>query len=269
MRDITLAEARVYDSDNTPLSEALKGTTDPKPYITVYTDEDVRMNFNGRDVYLAGRETALVIEIAVAGLTKLEGGEISADATIPASDAGFELAVDIVEAQALKALFGDPRNEWAQLLNASILRILRMPSTRGASGTQGARWAARQVIIRLDPVADPPAGVVVAADHPLRRFIALARADANAKLGGAANLVEMVVGQARDYSSWEEAQGWLGIGRDGVEAIGLAPLVLTLPTDLNEGPELEEATPEGKPIQTFMPDGTEVPDYWPKPGLDN
>jgi hypothetical protein len=48
LRERTLAERRVFDSDNTPLADALAHEPEQaKPYITVYTDEDTRLGVAG------------------------------------------------------------------------------------------------------------------------------------------------------------------------------------------------------------------------------
>jgi hypothetical protein len=67
LRERTLAERRVFDSDNTPLADALAQEPEQaKPYITVYTDEDIRPGVSGRDIYAAERNLSLVLEIGAA-----------------------------------------------------------------------------------------------------------------------------------------------------------------------------------------------------------
>ena len=266
LRNITLAEARVYDSDNTALNEAVTAANKPLPYITVYTDDDIRSGFSGKDVYTPARELAVVLEIAVASPVKIEGETDPSDITIPATDSGLELGVDVLEAQAIGALLGNPLNKWGELFRDLVVTISRIPTTRGASGAQGARWAARQVIIRLDPIADLPPGVPVPTEHIYRRFIALARSDTAAKMVGAAGVIEAALTRAGGVGpTWEQAQSWMSVSHEGIEGIGLAPL-LDEPQDRNEGPELTETNLDSQ-VWT-LPSGEEIPDFWPKPGVE-
>ena len=94
LRERTLAEGRVFDSDNTPLADALAQEPEQaKPYITVYTDEDTRPGVSGRDIYAAERNLSLVLEIGAASAVVTEKDGVILQ--IPATDAGLELAVDI------------------------------------------------------------------------------------------------------------------------------------------------------------------------------
>ena len=114
LRGRTWASDRVFDSDNTPLSQALTLNEAAKPYIVVYTDSDSRPG-EGTDLYASERELALVLEIGVA--SKIKDGEVGDEKlNIPQTDEGMEIALDMVEHQALAALFGDPQNDWAELL---------------------------------------------------------------------------------------------------------------------------------------------------------
>lgn len=266
LRGITLAEMRVYDSDNTPLNEAIVGANKPLPYITVYTDEDIRSGFSGKDVYTPARELALVLEIAAASQIKIEGETDSGDVAIPATDSGLELGIDVLESQAIAALLGNPQNKWGELFRDLVVSIARIPTTRGASGAQGARWAARQITFRLDVIADLPPGVPVPAAHIYRKFVALARSDTAAKMVGAAGVIEAALTRPGGVGpTWEQAQSWMSVTHDAIDAIGLAPL-LNEPQDRNEGPELTEANPD--PQVWTLPSGEEIPDYWPKPGVE-
>jgi hypothetical protein len=263
LRNMTIAAARVYDSDNTPLNDALRGKTDPLPYITVYTDDDVRQDFAGKDIFQAKRELGITIEIGVMGPVKIDNPEPGEpDIVIPATDASFDLSLDILETQVLGTLLANPRNAWGELFRSIVDKVNRAPSTRGASAAQGARWAARQIVLRVDTIQDVPPGVVVPPAHPVRRFIALARADAKAQLAGSAAIIEATLTQDA-APTWEQAQSWLGLTREGLDAIGIAPL---LPDDVTEGPELEEAQPQDIVPSAEgwkLPNGTIVPDFWP------
>jgi hypothetical protein len=151
LRERTLAESRVFDSDNTPLADALAQEPEQaRPYITVYTDEDTRPAISGRDIYAAERNLSLVLEIGAASavVMKRDDGSNEIALQIPATDAGLELSVDIVESQALAALIGHPQSRWGELFRRLVLRIERVQGQRGGSAERGSRWAARQIIER-------------------------------------------------------------------------------------------------------------------------
>jgi hypothetical protein len=223
LRERTLAERRVFDSDNTPLAEALAQEPEQaKPYITVYTDEDTRPGVSGRDIYAAERNLSLVLEIGAASavVMKRDDGSDEIALQIPATDAGLELSVDIVESQALAALVGDPQSRWGELFRR-VLRIERVQGQRGGSAERGSRWAARQIILICDVIADAPPG----APEPavVRDFLAAARA-APRELGlaGAAEIIERALDSATALT-WRQAQAWLGLTEKEVRGIGVAP----------------------------------------------
>jgi hypothetical protein len=233
LRERTLAERRVFDSDNTPLADALAQEPEQaKPYITVYTDEDSRPGVSGRDIYAAERNLSLVLEIGAASAVVTERDGVILQ--IPATDAGLELSVDIVESQALAALVGDPQSRWGELFRRLVLRIERVQGQRGGSAERGSRWAARQIILTCDVIADTPPGVPQPA--VVRDFLAAARA-APPELGlaGAAEIIERALDPSAALS-WRQAQAWLGLTEQGVRATGVAP-----PLDVDEEAEMTQA----------------------------
>jgi hypothetical protein len=238
LRERTLAEGRVFDSDNTPLAEALiREPEEAKPYITVYTDEDTRPGVSGRDIYAAERNLSLVLEIGAA--SAVVTGKDGVILQIPATDAGLELSVDIVESQALAALVGDPESRWGELFRRMVLRIERVQGQRGGSAEHGSRWAARQIILICDVIADAPPGVPQPA--VVRDFLAAARA-APSELGlaGAAEIIERALDPTMALT-WRQAQAWLGLTEQGVRATGIAPpLGVEEDVPLGEGEEVEE-----------------------------
>jgi hypothetical protein len=227
LRGQTWADKRVFDSDNTPLSQALMLNAAAKPYIVVYTDADNRADQNGTDIYGMRRELNLVLEIGVA--SKVEGSTGGDQIKIPLTDEGMELALDMVEDQALAALFGDPQNDWAELLKGFILRIERLTGQRGASSDRDRRWAARQIGIVCDVISDLPPGVPVPHDHPMYRFIETSKKHPEADMDHAAEICAALANREA-APDWERVQAMLGVRRIGLRAIGLAPLSSELPT---------------------------------------
>lgn len=252
LRGKTWAHDMVFDSSNTPMVEALKDATKPIPYITIYTDTDNRNNPSGDDVYNIDRQLGLVVEISVAsGVRETSNGF---EIVLPHTDAAMELVIDMVETQVFRILFGDPRDEWGELLKRMTNNVVRVPTLRGGRGGAGIRFAARQCIFVLDTIDDTPAGIVLDDDHVIKQFIAKAQAlPADDDLHHAADIISSML-DTEPYASWEQAQAWLGLTRRGIIATGTAPLrellpgttpepdgaLVVRPAPDREGPLLEE-----------------------------
>jgi hypothetical protein len=214
----TWAEDRVYDSDNTPLAQALQGET--KPYIVVYTDEDVRANV-GKEFYNADRTLTLVIEMGVATAIDTEQGGVRIQ--IPATDESFEFAIDMIESQVLGIIWGSTSSQWAEILRRIVMAFGNAPSRRGGSATAGTRWAARQLTLPCSVLNDQPPGVPVPEGHPIRDFIVLAQQED--KMSTTATLLAAML-DSFEAPDWRQAQAWLGLTEEGVRALGIAPVVL-------------------------------------------
>lgn len=241
LRGKTLAEDRVYDSDNTPLADAIQQET--KPYITIYTDEDIHQDVEGRDLYQSSRSLNLVLEIGVATGVEIAGQ--TQKFRIPPTDEGMELIVDLVESQALAALIGDPLDKWGEILRRIILKIYRVPSQRGGSAQGGTRWAARQVVLVCDIVSDPPPGVRLKTTHPVHDFILLAKG--NAATASAAELIEAILNHDENQP-WRQTQAWLGLTKLGVKSMGIAPI-----TDDEYAPKITGIDlPYGVPEEIYL-----------------
>jgi hypothetical protein len=226
LRGQTWADKRVFDSDNTPLSQALMLNESAKPYIVVFTDADNYIDQNGTDLYGMRREMNLVLEIGVA--SKVVGKTGGEEIKIPLTDEGMELALDMVESQALAALFGDPKNDWAELLKELVLRVERLTGQRGASSDRDHRWAARQLGIVCDIVSDLPSGVPVPEDHPIRKFIETAAEHPEASMDAVSEICAAICADT-GAPEWERVQAMTGGRRLALRAIGLAPLSSELP----------------------------------------
>jgi len=226
LRGRTWADERVFDSDNTPLAQALALNAAAKPYIVVYSDSDARSDLDTTDLYVATRELSLVLEIGVASKVSGDTGDVKLN--IPQTDEGMEIALDMVENQAIAALFGDPQSEWAELLKHFIIKVMRISGQRGASADRDRRWAARQLAIVCDVTSDIPPGVEIKPNHPINRFIGVAERHPEAHMEHAAEICAALVSQ-EEAPEWERIQATLGTRRQGLQAIGLAPLPGDLP----------------------------------------
>jgi len=224
LRDKTWAEDRVFDSDNTPLMDILAGAG-AKPYITVYTDTDVRDRINGMDLYTLGRTIQLVLEIGVASAVQVEGTDGTV-LNIPQTDQAMEAVIDFIEGQALNAIVTDPRSPWGEIFRRIVLPITRLSSVRGGAADKGTRWAARQVTLICSCIADPAPGTVIDTDHPVREFITLAQSQDQDHVGmaAAANLVESMLNDTA-APPWRQGQAWMGFTKKTMQGMGVAPLV--------------------------------------------
>jgi hypothetical protein len=227
LRGKTWADDRVFDSDNTPLSRQLVLNEVAKPYIVVYTDTDNRVEVQGTDLTSVRRDMSLVMEIGVASMVEGKTGEVLLQT--PQTDEGMEIALDMVEQQALDALFGDPQSDWAELLKTIVLRIDRVVCQRGASTERDRRWAARQLSVVCDTVSDLPRGVAVPENHPIRMFCDASKNHPEAGMDHAGEICTALINRT-EAPQWEQMQATLGLRRLGLRAIGMAPLAADLPT---------------------------------------
>lgn len=153
----TYAEANVHDSKITPLDALVKETAEP--FVIITTDDDDQ-EMRGRDVNAGPRRLDLVIEFGLAS-TATDG-----EVTVPHTDAGMEIVLDLMQRQILRALV-DEASAYSTAFKRLVTSINGLTSRRGASAEDGVRYAARQMIINVDTINDPGFGAALDADHPL------------------------------------------------------------------------------------------------------
>jgi len=221
LRDRTWAEERVYDSDLTPLAQAVYGGP-AKPYVVVYTDQDdVQPVLDIGEIYDGqNRFLSLAVEIGIAGAVRAVPNDPMSQLQLKfaATDVGMELACDVVAAQVLAALSGDPKSKWGELFKRFIVNIRRMPTRRGGQASQGVRFAARRIIFVIQPMYDFSPGIVPKPKHPVWDFIEQARAQPLMGQVDMATIIEELVTQTA-APDWRAIQGQLGLTTEGVEAI--------------------------------------------------
>ena len=235
LKDRTWAENRVYDSDLTPLAEAILGQVD-KPYIVIYTDVDDRLPRAMAELYDGmSRNLQLAVEIGVASAVADPNSD-NIVIKFSATDEGLEWACDVIEGQVIAALYGDPDSSWGDLLRRFAPRVTRMPSRRGGQSERGIKFAARRTVFVLQTIYDLAPGVVLNDEHPVFEFIRMAR-EAGPRLGGIAQraaIVEKLVTETDPNPPWLIAQAYIGADRQSIKNIN--------------------------------PDGTPLP--WGKPGVE-
>lgn len=231
LKGATLAGDRVFDSRIEPIN--LTAVTDRAPFLVVVTDDDT-FTVQGRDIIGATRDLDIVIELAVATQVEVSAG--STTTVVADTDGGYEIILDLLERQIMRALTAS-QGAWSEIWRDLAVSITTVVSRRSADQQQGIRYAARQLVITVVPLADPPYGEAPATGSIWRRFIdALAATPETAALAPIIE-AEMTAGSVLD---WQRDQVALGLNDDELRAIGLAPAFLPTPDNPND---VEEPPP--------------------------
>jgi hypothetical protein len=271
LRDKTWAESRVYDSDLTPLAEAVLGQA-AKPYIVVYTDSDERTPEGVGEMY-NGRTRLLQLAIEIGVASAIHDPDQSDNIVIKFSsaDEGMEWAVDIIESQAIAALYGDPHSDWGDLLKRFAPTVRKMPSRRGGQSEKGIKFAARRTIFVLSTISDFAPGVVPVPGSPIWDFLRLCRSSGgNLGVVDRAAIVEQLLTQTPN-ADWRIAQAYLGMDTQSIKNIN--PDGTPLPwgkhgieTPIEEPPldetDRRDEPPPLKTITLHDDDPNELPHPW-------
>lgn len=245
LRDRTWAESRVFDSDMTPLADAVLGRA-ASPYIVVYTDTDDFMP-TGAEVYDGeARSLSLVLEIGVA--SAIENDEGAKILQFAATDEGMELAVDVTTWQATAALWGDPYSQYGDLLKRIAYRLRRVQQRRGGQAQGGIRFAARRVTYVVSTIDDIPPGVVPPDHGPIQDFIGLASSEVDLHISGLANNLKLLLSTS-NAPTWRQAQSYMGMSTEAIKKLG--PDGTPVPYPEIEDPPLDYTDPnEFVPVLT-------------------
>lgn len=151
LRGETWVGDAVFDSSITPMDDRVR---DEKglPFLVVYTDDAHAESRLDRD--LTGLQLSVDLIIHAALATDFRGTEAGTEVMVARSDAGFEAQLDVIEAQILRTLQRGT-SDWCELWRAFAPRHGEVRSRRGASARKGARFAAREIVLPLETVADP------------------------------------------------------------------------------------------------------------------
>lgn len=217
LRNHTWAGSLVFDSDMTPFGQAVAGKA-AKPYVCVYTDSDDRMPLDAEMYEGERRALTLVIEMGIASAVLADDGVVRIN--FSATDAGQEMAVDILESQIIAALWGDPNSVWGNLLRRILYQVKRMPSRRGGQAQNSIRFAARRTTFVCTCIDDVPPGVTLSDNHPVMDFISMA-AGSDPSLGiiAAGDIIgkalqQMAIGTLPD---WQQAQAYMGMNTEAAK----------------------------------------------------
>ena len=244
LRGHTLAGDNVLDSSIGALDLDADGsarTDQDKPFLSIYTDSGAMAADNGLMGLFADSTVELVIEAGITGamveIDPATGAGIILGIGLPATDAGMELAVDLMLREAADALT-DPGNEWAELVRCLLANVTGIERSRAGQVTNGTRLAAHELRIKGELVQDPVKGADLAGTD-YERFLAALAASGRADLLAVKNTFERVLsGTALD---WGLVQHELGQTNGQSIALGLRPLATD---DAGVVPELGEVSIE-------------------------
>lgn len=204
LKGATFAQDRVRDSMIDPAS-LLKADT--QPFIIVAVDSTETLP-TGRDLLGAPRTVSLTLDVALAGKVVIErppeegGGEVE-QITVPHTDAGMEVVLDLIGRQIERAFLQD--NAWAKVWRTFAPSIKKVSNDRGAASENGIRYATRQIIVTANAMAEPSFGDVVGVWVD---FLALARAKPS--LAQIADLIETEI-TTPTLEGWAKARSDIGL----------------------------------------------------------
>lgn len=216
LRNATYAGPRVYDSMISP-ADLLHKEADA--FIVVAVDSAERIP-EGRDLLGAACSLELTLDAAVASrvTVKTKDGEEDEQefVSIPHTDGGMEVTLDLMMRQTMRALLTST-SPWAVLWRTLVTKISKVQIDRGASAEKGVRFAARQTVMTLDVIAEPSFGEPegVWAD-----LLALMRDDA--EFADLADILELEIASPA-LDEW--ARGMADLGLNSPYSLGGGPLV--------------------------------------------
>lgn len=234
LKGATSVEDRVFDSAISTIDEMI--TEQPRGFIVVAT-EDERAGVTVHDVLSGERSIDLVIDIAIAGrVTARVDGEEATTVVIPETDGGIEMSLALVARQVMRALFAGP-GPWSSVFRA-ICPAVRQINTRRGAGSQGTRFAARQIVFTVDPIDDPAFGVEPENGTAWAKF--LAQVEADPELAAVAPAIRAaIVGD--EIPSWQQVASVIGLADEAARGIG----IMSANYPSGEPSELSEVEIEG------------------------
>lgn len=248
VRGATLAENRVFDSAIDPIDVTI--AENRAPILIVMTDEHEGIP-TGRDLFHTDQSCDLIIEAAIASRVEIEG-EVSI--TIPHTDEGMELVLDMIEHQVIAALTRE-RTAWSRVWMKLVPRVKRRLSRRGASAEGGVRFAARQIVLTCDLIEAPTDGAPVPVNSTWGDVLAVMATDE--ALEPISDLLRATI-EGEPVADWKRAANMLGVHMATANAIGIGPImdeeddpaemaVMIVEGDINDLFDEEALTDQGFP----------------------
>ncbi len=238
LKGATLAEARVFDSAIDPIDQTIAETRAP---VLIVTTDDYEVDTVGRDLMHGDTRCELVIEAAIASRVEVSG---DVSLSIPHTDEGMEIVLDLIEHQVMTALTRE-RTTWSRVWMKLAPRVHKRSSRRGASVEHGVRFAARQIVLSCDLIEAPADGAAVVPGSTWEDVLAVMTEDE--ALSPIADLLRVTI-EGQPLADWRRAANALGIHLETADAIGLGPII-----DLAEDAEaLEEIRLTGDPADVVI-----------------
>ncbi|MCB1498597.1 MAG: hypothetical protein KDK07_02210 [Bauldia sp.] len=233
LKGATFAEARVFDSAIDPIDQTIAEARAP---VLIVTTDDHEIDTVGRDLMHGDTRCELVIEAAIASRVEVSG---DVSLSIPHTDEGMEIVLDLIEHQVMAALTRE-RTAWSRVWMKLVPRIHKRSSRRGASVEHGVRFAARQIVLSCDLIEAPTDGAPVVPGSTWEDVLAVMSEDM--ALSPIADLLRVTI-EGQPLADWRRAANALGIHLATADAIGIG-----LIHDLAGDPEaLEEIRITGGP----------------------
>jgi len=238
LKGATLAEARVFDSAIDPIDQTIAETRAP---VLIVTTDDHEIETVGRDLMHGTTRCELVIEAAIASRVEVSG---DVSLSIPHTDEGMEIVLDLIEHQVMAALTWE-RTDWSRVWMKLVPRVHKRSSRRGASVEHGVRFAARQIVLSCDLIEAPTDGTSIIPGSTWEDVLTVMTEDE--ALSPIADLLRATI-EGQPLDGWRRAANALGMHLATADAIGLGPIL-----DLAEDPEtLEEIRLTGGPADVVI-----------------
>jgi hypothetical protein len=219
----TFAQGRVHDSSIAPIDHMVEAGQD-EPFIVISSEDEVAQITN-RDVTGGDRTVDLVFEIAiahaVAATPEASGNNAPPpEIVIPATDAGLELSLSLISRQLFQALFEQKDNPWCDLFRTFCVGVRKITNRRGVGGKDGARFAARQIILTIDGLFEPPFGHEPAADEPWGKLLAQMALDPD--LAEISPLIRSAIVGNPTIEDWDRGRSDQGLTDETAARIGIS-----------------------------------------------
>lgn len=246
LNNATFAGDQVHDSAIAPIDDMVENESN-EPFIVVSSEDETAMSIPGRDVTGGDRTVDIVIEIGIAhrvvvpAVPAVEGedGEDEIPATvetvIPATDEGLEVSLTLISRQVMRALFEQKDSPWAVIFKRFCLKVEKISNRRGVGNKDGARFAARQIILTIDCLQEPHFGHEPEAGEPWGDF--LAQVLAVPDIAPLEPLIRATITGKPEIEAWDRGRAHQGLTDEATAAIGTgSPLGIPEETPLvNEG----------------------------------
>lgn len=242
----TYADGRVFDSAIAPIDHMAQSQNEA---FIIVSSEDEDVETKGFDVTGGERTVDLVIEIALAHQVEAQEGGVTY--LMPSTDAGLELTLSLISRQVMRTLFEGPTSSpWASLFKRIGAQVRGITSRRGAGNDNDNRFAARQIVIRFSPVADPDFGALPGAGHVWRDFLDAMEGDP--ELASLAPLLQASI-EGEDIPDWDEPRAAGGFTRAAAHNLGIGELPEGEAPPIAQ--EIDVADENGTTQYTVKPEG--------------